>query len=198
MKHLAIGAAIGFITTASPGTLTFDAQPPGRIQHALIAPVPGAVTIEGWVFTPTLENVWVLPDTTEEDDKPWMYRSPWLGFTGNSPASFTVSRPGFKFDFHGFDSIGYQPGMGVVESSRGHRLEYMTLHDIATPYRMNWAGLDWIRFSYDFMGLGPNGFDNLQVEVSSVPEPPTWTLFALPGLGLLLFWRMGKDALDET
>jgi len=215
MKCLAICLALGLTSVAIPATLTFDSEPPGRLPHNAIAPVPGAVEVDGWRFIPTLENVWVIPDDTELDDRPWMYLSPWLGFTGNSPATFVVERPGFKFDFLGFDSIGLQTAPGRIVSSAGHTLDYVTQRHLATHYDVSWHGLDWIRFEHDIeTGFGPNGFDNLHVvplpdctgggwtgPPCEVSEPWTVWLIGVGGLMLFAFERKvtrRRNALDEA
>jgi len=199
MKHLAAVVLTLATSVANPATLDFNEQPPGRYPSALIAPVEGPVVIEGWLFTPTLANKWNIPDTTEQDDKPWMYTSPWLGFTGNSPATMLVnSVNGNKFDFFGFDSISIEPVVGRVVSSAGHSLDYASYKDKATSYLMNWTNLDWIRFEHDVSHFTVVGFDNLNIV--PVPDctggawngPPCvvsepWTVWLIGVGGLILF-----------
>ncbi len=176
--------------------LTFNAQPPGRNPSHLIAPVDGPVVIEGWRFTPTTWNAWIIPDTTEQDDKPWMYTSPWMAF--DSSVVVTVDGGG-TFDLTGFDSTGLTTTRGLLTSSNGDRLRYRTRRNLAIHYDVLWSDLEWIRFDYDYIGYSPNGLDNLAVEADTqvafaalaltVDEPGSAILIGLGGLMLFVVLR---------
>jgi hypothetical protein len=174
---------IGVLVAA---VLTFDARPPGRDPEWDPAPVFAPVVIEGWRFTPSLWNQWVVPDASETDDKPWMYLSPWLGFDNSMVLE---SANGHRFNFTGFDSIGHQSGPGVATSSNGHTLHYVSVRDRIRHYEVDWQNVSWVRFDFhDFNhSFGANGFDNVRVEV--VDEPGTAVLIGLGGILMFLLLR---------
>jgi hypothetical protein len=157
--------------------LTFNTEIPGRYEPHLIRRMEGPVTVEGYHFTPSVWNQWVVPDPTETDDRPWMYLSPWLGFD----VTMTVSNGG-KFNLHGFDAVGFQNAPGTLYSSNGDVLHYVMLSHRVNHYDLDWYNLDWIRFEQHNMrqDAGTGGFDNLVV--SAVSEPGTLWLIGIAGL----------------
>ncbi len=171
--------------------LTFNVTPPGRLDCCTWIEVPGPVIIDGWRFTSTF-NAWVTPDPVTVEKSNGLYHdSPWLGFTGNSPATFTVTSDRGMFTLSGFDSIGLQTASGRLVGSGGQVLDYFTERYLAHHYEVSWSNLEWIRFEHDIdAGYGPNGIDNLQV--STVDEPGTGWLIGFAGLMLFGFSRKMK------
>ncbi len=162
--------------------LTFNTEPE-RPPDTDWTGVFGPVVIEGWRYTPSEFVAWIIPDpVTSEKVGPKAHTSPWLGFDNSM---LLESANGSRFDFGGFDSIGLQNGPGVVTSSNGHTLHYVTLRHMARHYQVHWEDVDWVRWDFhDFQHWeGAVGFDNVVV---SIDEPSTGLLLmiGLGGLGI--------------
>jgi hypothetical protein len=106
------------------------------------------------------------------------------GKAGNSVANLYVALDGGgTFDMKSFNFMSIDPdSFGfTLTSSKGGIGNYSYSGGIGTLYDFSgadWSGLDWLIFSTGFIGA-PVGFDNLTLDVNSVPEPTSTALFGL-------------------
>jgi hypothetical protein len=106
------------------------------------------------------------------------------GKAGNSVANLYVALDGGgTFDMKSFNFMSIDPdSFGfTLTSSKGGIGNYSYAGGIGTLYGFSgadWSGLDWLIFSTGSIGA-PVGFDNLTLDVNSVPEPTSTALFGL-------------------